>query len=153
MTDHPDPLNSSGLVTILSCEETSIALCAGFWFMGIDNSVRSPRFSGDKPMSGLTDREKAFENKYAHDQDKKFRIIARRNKLLGLWASALLGKTDADAYAKEVIAADFEEAGDEDVIRKVAGDLSAAGLPQGADDVRAKLAELLPVAAEQIENS
>ncbi|MBL0371414.1 DUF1476 domain-containing protein [Rhizobium sp. KVB221] len=104
-------------------------------------------------MSGLTDREKAFENKYAHDQDKKFRIIARRNKLLGLWASALLGKTDADAYAKEVIAADFEEAGDEDVIRKVAGDLSAAGLPQGADDVRAKLAELLPVAAEQIENS
>jgi hypothetical protein len=104
-------------------------------------------------MSGISDREKAFENKYAHDQDKKFRIIARRNKLLGLWAGALIGKDDVDAYAKEVVASDFEEAGDEDVVRKVAADLASAGVSVGADDIRAKLAELLPVAADQIENS
>jgi len=104
-------------------------------------------------MSGITDREKAFENKYAHDQDKKFRIVARRNKLLGLWAAKLLGMADADAYAKEVVASDFEEAGDEDVVRKVASDFAGAGVSVGADEIRAKLLELLPVAADQIENS
>jgi|SRR5690606_1631434 hypothetical protein len=104
-------------------------------------------------MTALSDREKAFENKYAHDQDMKFRIIARRNKLLGQWAAALLGKTDVDAYAQEVVAADFEEAGDEDVIRKVAADFAAANISQTADDIRAKLAELLPVAQEQIEKA
>ena len=104
-------------------------------------------------MSGLTDREKAFENKYAHDQEKKFRIIARRNKLAGFWAASLLNQGDAEAYAKEVVAADFEEAGDEDLVRKVAGDFKAAGLAQGEADIRAKLAELLPTAIEQIEAS
>jgi hypothetical protein len=104
-------------------------------------------------MVSMNDREKAFENKYAHDQEKKFRVIARRNKLTGLWAAGLLGKSDADAYAKEVVAADFEEAGDEDVVRKVAADFKAAGLSQGEADVRAKLAELLPVAMDQIEAS
>ena len=104
-------------------------------------------------MVSMSDREKAFENKYAHDQEKKFRVIARRNKLTGLWAAGLLGKSDADAYAKEVVAADFEEAGDEDVIRKVAGDFKAAGLPAGEAEIRTKLAELLPTAMEQIENS
>ena len=104
-------------------------------------------------MSSMSDREKAFENKYAHDQEKKFRVIARRNKLAGQWAAGLLGKTDVDAYAKEVVAADFEEAGDEDVIRKVAGDFKAAGVAAGEAEVRAKLAELLPVAMEQIEAS
>jgi hypothetical protein len=104
-------------------------------------------------MSSMSDREKAFENKYAHDQDKKFRVIARRNKLTGLWAAGLLGKSDADAdaYAKEVVAADFEEAGDEDVIRKIAGDFKAGGVAAGDAEIRAKLAELLPVAMEQIE--
>lgn len=102
-------------------------------------------------MVSMNDREKAFENKYAHDQDKKFRVIARRNKLLGQWAAGLLGKADVDAYAKEVIAADFEEAGDEDVIRKVAGDFQAAGVAAGDAEIRAKLSELLPVAMEQIE--
>jgi hypothetical protein len=102
-------------------------------------------------MSSMSDREKAFENKYAHDQDKKFRVIARRNKLTGLWAAELLGKADADAYAKEVVAADFEEAGDEDVIRKIAGDFKAGGVSAGDAEIRAKLAELLPVAMEQIE--
>ena len=102
-------------------------------------------------MVSMNDREKAFENKYAHDEEKKFRVIARRNKLMGVWAAGLLGKTDVDAYAKEVVAADFEEAGDEDVIRKVAADLKAAGVAAGEAEVRAKLAELLPIAMEQIE--
>jgi hypothetical protein len=104
-------------------------------------------------MSGISDREKAFENKYAHDEEKKFRIVARRNKLLGQWAGALLGKSDIDAYAKEVVASDFEEAGDEDVVRKVQGDFTAGGVSLGHDDIRAKMVELLSVAAEQIENS
>jgi hypothetical protein len=102
-------------------------------------------------MVSMNDREKAFENKYAHDQETKFRVIARRNKLLGLWAAGLMGKSDADAYAKEVVAADFEEAGDEDVIRKVAQDFSAAGVATGDAEIRAKLNELLPVAMAQIE--
>lgn len=100
-------------------------------------------------MSGFDDRENAFENKFAHDTQLQFRVEARRNKLTGLWAAGLLGKTgdDATAYAMEVVSADFEEAGIEDVVRKVAGDL--AGLST-ADDVRAKMAELLPVAKAQL---
>ena len=76
-------------------------------------------------MSSFSDRENAFENKYAHDAEMQFKAEARRNKLLGLWAAALLGKSGDEAadYAKEVVKADFEEAGDEDVYRKVAGDL------------------------------
>ena len=76
-------------------------------------------------MTTMKDRENAFENKFAHDAEMQFKAEARRNKLLGLWAADLLGKTgdEADAYAKEVVKADFEEAGDEDVYRKVSGDL------------------------------
>ncbi|MDF1727251.1 MAG: DUF1476 domain-containing protein [Sulfitobacter sp.] len=76
-------------------------------------------------MSNFTDRENAFENKFAHDAEMQFKAEARRNRLLGLWAAGLLGKegAEADAYAKEVVKADFEEAGHEDVYRKVAGDL------------------------------
>jgi hypothetical protein len=102
-------------------------------------------------MTSLSEREKAFENKYAHDQEMKFKIIARRNKLLGQWAGALLGKADIDAYAKEVVAADFEEAGEEDVVRKVAGDFAAGGISHSADDVRVKMIELLAVAAGQLD--
>ena len=100
-------------------------------------------------MSGFDDREKAFESKYALDADMQFRAEARRNKLLGLWAAGLLGKAgdDAAAYAMEVVHADFEESGVEDVVRKVAGDLDGHA---SADDVRAKLAELLPVAKAQL---
>ena len=104
-------------------------------------------------MASMNDRQKAFENKYALDQETRFRVIARRNKLLGQWAAGLLGKSDVDAYAKEVVAADFEEAGDEDVVRKVAADLKAGGVNQSEADIRAKLAELLPVAMAQIEAS
>ena len=81
-------------------------------------------------MTQFSDRERAFETKFAHDEDMKFRIIARRNRLLGEWAARQMGLTDAESesYAKDVIRADFEEAGDNDVIRKVLGDLTAAGI-------------------------
>jgi hypothetical protein len=81
-------------------------------------------------MTQFNDREKAFENMYARDQEMQFKIVARRNRLLGMWAANKMGLTDAeaDAYAKDVIRADFEEAGDEDVIRKLLGDLTSAGV-------------------------
>ena len=92
-------------------------------------------------MSQFNDRERAFEAKYARDEEMQFRIIARRNKLLGLWAAKQMGLTDeeAESYAKDVIRADFEEAGDNDVIRKVLGDLTAAGVDCDED----KLVEAL----------
>ncbi|MGB3313265.1 MAG: DUF1476 domain-containing protein [Albidovulum sp.] len=100
-------------------------------------------------MTTFDDRENAFENKFAHDEAMKFKAEARRNKLLGLWAAELLGKAgdDAAAYAKEVIASDFEEAGDEDVYRKLAGDLGAK-----ADEatIRAKMAEMMIEAKRQL---
>ena len=81
-------------------------------------------------MGSFNDRERAFETKFAHDEDMKFRVTARRNRLLGEWAARQMGLTDAESesYAKDVIRADFEEAGDNDVIRKVLGDLTAAGI-------------------------
>jgi hypothetical protein len=81
-------------------------------------------------MTTFDDREKAFEAKYARDEDMAFRVTARRNRLLGQWAAAKMGLTpeETDAYAKAVVQADFEEAGDEDVIRKLLGDLLAAGI-------------------------
>ena len=100
-------------------------------------------------MTTFDDRENAFENKFAHDEEMKFKAEARCNKLLGLWAAERLGKTgdDADAYAKTVIAADFEEAGHEDVIRKVVADLEGS---VHADIIRQKRAEFLKVAQEQL---
>ncbi|MES2432941.1 MAG: DUF1476 domain-containing protein [Pseudomonadota bacterium] len=102
-------------------------------------------------MTTFDDREHAFENKYAHDAEMQFRAEARRNKLTGLWAAGLLGKTgdEAAAYAMSVVNADFEEAGIEDVVRKVASDL---GSLSSADAVRAKMAELLPVAKAELMN-
>ena len=100
-------------------------------------------------MTTFDDRENAFENKFAHDSEMQFKAEARRNKLVGLWAAGLLGKSgdDAVAYAMEVVSSDFEEAGIEDVVRKVAGDLAGKA---SADEVRAKMAELLPVAKAQL---
>ncbi len=94
-------------------------------------------------MTSFDDRETAFENKFAHDQDMAFRVAARRNKLVGQWAAAKMGLTaeETDAYAKSVVQADFEEAGDEDVVRKLLGDLIAAGVETSDDDVRAAMAE------------
>ncbi len=100
-------------------------------------------------MTTFDDRENAFESKFAHDADMQFRAEARRNKLVGLWAAALLGKSGDDAaeYAMSVVSADFEEAGIEDVVRKVAADLTGKA---SADDIRAKMAALLPVAKAQL---
>lgn len=100
-------------------------------------------------MTTFDDRESAFETKYAHDADLKFRVEARRNKLVGLWAAGLLGKTGQDAadYALTVVQADFHEPGIEDVVRKVATDLGGRSDP---DAIRAKMAELLAVAKSQL---
>jgi hypothetical protein len=88
-------------------------------------------------MTQFDDRERAFETKFAHDEEMKFRITARRNRLLGQWAARKMGLTDAEAesYAKDVIRSDFEEAGEHDVIRKVMGDLTAAGVDCDEDTV------------------
>lgn len=101
-------------------------------------------------MTGMSDREKAFENKFAHDEEMKFKAVARRNKLLGLWAAGQIGKADADAYAKEVVAADFLEAGDDDVVRKVKADFDAASVKITEEQIVAKLAELHAVAKQQL---
>ncbi len=100
-------------------------------------------------MTTFDDRENAFENKFAHDANMQFRAEARRNKLVGLWAAGLMGLSEADAaaYAVTVVESDFEEAGIEDVVRKVAADL---GEKASADAIRAKMAELLPVAKAQL---
>lgn len=100
-------------------------------------------------MTTFDDRENAFEAKFAHDEEMKFKAEARRNKLLGLWAAGLMGKSDDEAaeYAREVIQADFEEAGHEDVVRKVAADLDGRA---DADAIRAKMDELLAVAKAQL---
>ena len=100
-------------------------------------------------MTTFDERENAFEAKFAHDEEMQFKAQARCNKLLGLWAAGKLGKSGADAeeYAKTVVLSDFEEAGHEDVVRKVAADLDGKA---DADAIRAKMAELLPEAKAQI---
>ena len=100
-------------------------------------------------MASFDERAAAFENKFAHDAQMQFKAEARRNKLLGLWAAELLGKSgdDAQAYAMEVAKADFEEAGDEDVYRKVSGDL---GDKASEADIRAKMTEQLAEAKSQL---
>ena len=102
-------------------------------------------------MSSLDEREKAFENKYAHDAELKFKAEARRNKLLGHWAAEKLD-VDPDAYAKEVVAADFEEAGDDDVFRKVRADFDAQSVDVSDEDLRAKMNDLLAEAVDQVQN-
>ncbi|GAB5506487.1 MAG: DUF1476 domain-containing protein [Rhizobiaceae bacterium] len=103
-------------------------------------------------MASMEDRERGFEAKFAHDEDLKFRAYARRNKLLGLWVADLIGKSgeEAQAYAKEVVAADFEEAGDEDVFRKVRADLDAAGAAVSDEQLRTRMIDLLAEAVEQV---
>jgi hypothetical protein len=100
-------------------------------------------------MTTFDDRENAFENKFAHDQEMQFRAEARRNKLMGLWVADILGKSGAEAedYAKAVVKADFEEAGHEDVMRKVLADL---GDRVSEAEVRRKYDELLAVAKGQL---
>lgn len=100
----------------------------------------------------FSDREKAFEDKYQHDQELQFRVDVRRNKLLGLWAAEMMdikGEA-AEAYAKEVISSDFEEVGHEDVYRKVMGDLQDKGVEMSEHKLRKKMDELLAVAKQQV---
>ena len=105
-------------------------------------------------MSGLDDRENAFENKYAHDQEMEFKANARRNKLLGLWAAGELGLDGdaADEYAKTVVVADFEEAGDDDVFRKVRADFDEKGVELSDHLLRKQMDDLLIEARNQIVN-
>lgn len=105
-------------------------------------------------MSTFDNRQKGFEGKFAHDQELQFKAGARRNKLLGMWAAGLMGKNDDDAlsYAKEVIKADFEEAGDDDVFRKVKADLEAAGVEKSDHQIRSQMDDLMAEAISQIEN-
>jgi hypothetical protein len=103
-------------------------------------------------MSEFDDRKRAQEKKFELDQELEFKAGARRNKLLGLWAAGLMGKSgdDAEAYAKTVVMADFEEAGDDDVFRKVRADFDAAGVTQSDHQIRARMSELLDDARAQI---
>jgi hypothetical protein len=103
-------------------------------------------------MTTFDDRERAFETKYARDEEMQFRVVARRNRLLGAWAARLMGLTEAeaDAYAKDVIRADFEEAGDEDVVRKILGDLTAAGVECDDAKIREALAHKTVEARRQL---
>ena len=106
-------------------------------------------------MTTFDDRERAFETKFARDQEVHFRIIARRNRLLGEWAAERMGLTpeETDAYAKVVVQADFEEAGDEDVIRKLAGDLTAANVDISDAEIRAMLNDKAAEARRQFIDS
>ena len=103
-------------------------------------------------MTTFDDRENRFENEFAHDQEFQFKVEARRNKLLGLWAAEILGKSgsDAEEYAKTVVLSDLEEPGDEDVFRKLRADLDNAAKAVSDNEIRQKMDELLPVAQEQV---
>ena len=103
-------------------------------------------------MTTFDKREEGFEKKFALDEEQKFKAMARRNRLLGLWAAEKLGLSgeEANAYAKEVVAADFEEAGDQDVLNKVVKDLTAKGNAVSELDVRAKMDELMAQAIAQV---
>lgn len=103
-------------------------------------------------MSGFDDRRKGQEGKFAHDAELRFKAEARRNKLLGLWAAEHMGLSEEHAkeYASEVVAADFEEAGDEDVFRKISADLKAKGASVSDEMIRKKMVELVQVARDQV---
>ncbi len=103
-------------------------------------------------MSAFDKREEGFEKQFAHDEDLKFKATARRNKLLGLWAAEKLGRKgpDADSYAKEVVMADFEETGEDDVFRKIRKDLDAVGIVTTDQEIRKAMIELMGKAVEQI---
>ncbi|MBK1625342.1 DUF1476 domain-containing protein [Afifella marina] len=104
-------------------------------------------------MTTFDDRENAYENKFAYDEELKFKSIARRNRLLGLWAAEKLGKSgeDKETYAREVVRADFAEPGEEDVFRKVKADLEVGGVACSDEELRQLMRRFLVEAAEQIE--
>jgi len=103
-------------------------------------------------MTTFNEREKSFEKKFEKDQELQFKVTARRNKLLGLWAAGLMGKSgaDAEAYAKEVVLADFEKPGDSDVMEKLVKDLAAAGKPTEEHTIRKQAERLIDDAKKQV---
>jgi len=103
-------------------------------------------------MTQFDDRERAFESKFAHDEQMNFRIVARRNRLVGEWAARKMGLSEEEtaSYAKDVVRADFEEAGDDDVVRKLIGDLTSAGVDIDEAQIREALAHKLVEAKRQI---
>ena len=103
-------------------------------------------------MSGFDKRGDGFEKKFAHDEELQFKAGARRNKLLGLWAAEKLGKSgaEADEYAKTVVIADFEEAGDDDVFRKIRKDFDSGGVEQSDHQIRRTMDELMTTAIDQV---
>ena len=103
-------------------------------------------------MTTFDEREAGYEAKFAHDQEQEFKTVARRNRLLGLWAAGLMGlqKQHLEDYAKAVVKSDFDQPGDEDVLRKVFEDLKGAGVPISEADVRRRMDELMAAAREQI---
>jgi hypothetical protein len=105
-------------------------------------------------MTTFDKRKDAAEGKFARDEELQFKATARRNKLLGLWVAEKLGLSGAaaDAYAKDVVASDFEEAGDDDVVRKVMADLKAKNVDQSEHQVRRTMDELMATAMQQIQN-
>ena len=106
-------------------------------------------------MSQFDDRERAFEAQFARDEEMQFRVLARRNRLLGHWAAELMGlsEVEAETYAKDVVRADFEEAGDEDVIRKLLGDLTSAGIEIDDQRIRDALGHKAVEARRQLMQS
>jgi hypothetical protein len=117
-----------------------------------DRYLLSSDFHGVTAMTTFDKRQEGFEKKFAHDEELRFKATARRNKLLGLWAAEKMGLTgaEAEAYAKDVVAADFEEAGDDDVFRKIRADLDARKVAQSDHQIRRTMEELLLQAMEQV---
>jgi hypothetical protein len=115
--------------------------------------MQRPVVNKEGEMTTFDDRKEGFEKKFAHDEELRFKASARRNKLLGLWAAEKMALTSAaaDAYAKEVVVADFEEAGDEDVFRKIRKDFDAKGVQQSDQDIRKTMIELMGQAIAQIQ--
>ena len=103
-------------------------------------------------MTTFDDREKGYESKYALDQEQEFKAIARRNKMLGLWAAEKMGLSadSVEQYAAAVVRADFEQPGEEDVFRKIAGDLEGSGMEVRESEIRRKMDELASMARDQI---
>jgi hypothetical protein len=119
-------------------------------------AVRRDEFCGrgERAMSGFDKREEGFEKKFAHDEELRFKAMARRNKLLGNWAAEKLGLSggDAEAYAKSVVMADFDEPGDEDVFRKVRADLDAKSVAVSDEELRRVMNDLIGKAIEEIKD-
>jgi hypothetical protein len=105
-----------------------------------------------QPVTTFDDRKDAFEKKFAHDEELRFKATARRNKLLGLWAAQRLGKSaeEAETYAKSVVMSDFQEAGDDDVLRKVKADLDAAGTATAEPELRTVMDNLMERAIDEV---